>query len=228
MNDLYIINKNYEKVITGNFTYFLDFKLQILVKRKLGKVKYNVYKSYIDSDKVIFYQDKIPNVLLYEIVSKSTLKHQEIMGTLFSLGIDSSMYGDILIIDNHYYIYILDIIEKYLLGNLIMINSSRVELKKIDKNYLQDYTRKYECLELIVSSERIDTVVSSLVRCNREKVINKIKEKEVLVNYDVPKVSYKLKTGDIISVRKYGKYKYNGIIKKSKKGNFIVSIDKYI
>ena len=227
MND-YTIIKNYEKIITGKSTLFLDSRLQELLKRKLGKIKYNIYKPYIDSDKVIYYTDNKPIILLYELICNNNLKHQDILGTLFSLGIDPSMYGDILIIDNHYYIYILDIIENYLLNNLNIINNSKIVLRKIDIDYLKDYKRNYLDLEIIVSSERIDTITSSLIHLNRLKVIDKIKNREVLVNYDIPKNSYKVSIGDIISIKKYGKYKYNGIIKNTKKNNYIISISKYI
>ena len=228
MNDIYIVNKNVEKIKNYRYTFFLDYKLQELVKRKLGKVKYNIYIPYKDSEKVILYSDTIPNVLLYEIKSKNNIRHQDIMGTLFNLGIDPSMYGDILIIDNHYYIYILDIIENYLLSNLLMINNSYVELNKIDINYLKNYERSYEEINFIVSSERLDNIVSKLIHCNRDIINNKIKDKEILVNYNIVKNSYNLKVGDILSIRKYGKYKYKGIIKTTKKNNYIVRIDKYI
>ena len=225
---MYEVDKYYEKLITGKYTNFLDYNLQELLKRKLGKIKYNKYIPYIDSEKIIYYTDKLPNVLLYEIITKNTLKHQDILGTLFNLGIDKSMYGDILIINNHYYIYILDIIKNYLLSNLNKINNNKIELKKIDINYLKDYKRSYEEINIIVSSERIDTIISNLINCNRLKVIDKIKDKEILINYQIPKNSYKLNIGDIISIRKHGKYKYNGIIKNTKKNNYIISISKYI
>lgn len=228
MNDIYIVNKNVEKILNGKYTFFLDDRLQKLVKRKIGKIKYNIYKLYKDSEKNIFYNDIKPNVLLYEIKSKIIIRHQDIMGTLFSLGIDPSMYGDIIIIDNHYYIYILDIIENFLISNLTIINNSKIDLVKIDINYLSNYERKYETIEFIVSSERIDNIVAHLIHSNRDNTINKIRNKEILVNYDVPKNSYNLKEGDIISIRKYGKYKYKGIIKNTKKNNYIIRIDKYI
>lgn len=228
MNDIYLVNKNVEKIIRGNSTNFLDLKIQNMIKRKLGKEKYKVYSPYKDSEKVIFYTSERPNVLLYEIKSSIILKHQEIMGTLFSLGIDTSLYGDILIIDNHYYIYILDILENYLLSNLTMIKNSRVELEKRDIEYLSDYERKYEIIEIIVSSERIDTVTAHLIHTNRQEIIKKIRNKEVLVNYDYPKNSCILKENDVFSVRKYGKYKYIGIVNKTKKNNIVVRVFKYL
>ena len=225
---IYTVSKNVEKLLNGNSTNFLDSKLQKLVKSKLKKKDYKIYLPYKESEKAIFYVNEKPNVLLYEIKSKNKLLHQEIMGTLFSLGIDPSMYGDIVIIDNHYYIYILDIIENYLISNLTKIKNNNIELKKIDIDYLKDYEREYQTIELIVSSNRMDTIISRLIHTSRDNVINKIKDKEILVNYDYPKTSYNLKENDIFSIRKYGKYKYIGVINKTKKDNIVVRIDKYM
>ena len=55
MNDIYMVNKNVEKIINGKYTFFLDYREQLLIKRKLGKIKYNIYIPYKDSEKVIFY-----------------------------------------------------------------------------------------------------------------------------------------------------------------------------
>lgn len=227
MNDIYTVSKNVEKILNGNCTNFLDQKLQKLVKNKLKKGTYKTYLPYKESEKAIYYVKNKPNVLLYEIVSKNKLLHQEIMGTLFSLGIDPSMYGDILIINNHYYIYILDIIENYLLTNFNKVKNNKIELNKIDINYLSNYEREYEQIELIVSSNRIDTVLSHLIHTSRDKINEKIKNKEILVNYDDVKTSYNLKENDIFSIRKYGKYKYIGVINTTKKDNIVVRILKY-
>ena len=85
MNDIYIVKKNIERIIRGNSTNFLDSKFQNLVKRKLGKINYNIYYPYKGCDKVIYYVTKCPNIYLYEIKTCAILKRQEIMGTLFSL-----------------------------------------------------------------------------------------------------------------------------------------------
>lgn len=228
MNDIYDVKKNIDKILRGSSTNFLDAKLQLLIKRKLKNNSYHVYSPYKNSEKVIFYVSECPNVLLYEIKSKIPLKHQDIMGSLFSLGVNPNMYGDILIIDNHYYIYILPIIEKYLVSNLSMVRNGRVELEKKDINYLKNYERKYYKIKLIVSSNRIDTVLSHLININRKKILVGIKNKDILVNYEYPKNSYYLKEGDIFSIKRYGKYKYIGVTNYTKKNNLVVEIYKYI
>ena len=50
----------------------------------------------------------------------------------------------------------------------------------------------------------------------------------VLLNYEeVKNLTKQVKIGDIISIRKVGKYLIDSVSKKSKKDNFILNIKKY-
>ena len=111
---------------------------------------------------------------------------------------------------------------------LTKIGRYPVKLVEVDVNMLIDFEREYQRLELIVSSLRIDTIVARLVNCNREKVQYLIKNKEILLNYEVVKKSLVLvQDGDIFSIRGYGKYRFRGIIGRTKKENYVIIIDKY-
>ena len=228
MNEMYLANKNANKVFDGKYTNFLDSKREMLVKGILKKYPYKVYKPYNDSEKVILYKDREPEVVLYEIVSNIPLKHQDILGTIFSLNIDETLFGDIIIDNNKYYIYMLKEVENYFISNFTRVKNSNVILNKLELDYLKDYKRKYEELEFIVSSKRLDTIVSHIIRTNRKDVIDKIKNKEILVNYDYPKTSYVLKDNDIFSIRKHGKYKFIGVVNTTKKENIVIRLYKYI
>ena len=85
---------------------------------------------------------------------------------------------------------------------------------------------KYDILEYNVSSLRIDNIVSSITKCSRNKVLEYFNNEDVLLNYEVVKNTRELNINDVFSIRRYGKYKYNGIKKYTKKG-FIVEILMY-
>ena len=139
------------------------------------------------------------------------------------------MFGDIILYDGRYFIYVLKLFQNYFEMNFTKVRNSSVELVSLDISYLEDYERDYEEIELIVSSERIDTVISSIIHSNRNVIKDKIKDKEILLNHDLLKNnSYILKSGDVFSIRKFGKYKYVGIIKSTKKDNYIVKCLKYL
>lgn len=226
---MYEIQKNITRLNNGQATFFLDPIEAREVKRKFGKNKFNVFYPTADSEKIVYYLDKRPEILLYEIKCSNQLRHQDILGTMFSLNIAKEMYGDIIIFDNRYFIFIFKLFQNYFEMNFTMVRNNKIELKEIDINYLKDYEREYGELELIVSSERIDTIIAHLTGTSRGLVKDKIKNKEITLNYEILKdLSYKLKENDTFSIKKIGKFKYIGVIKNTKNGNVIVKILKYL
>lgn len=225
---MYFIQKNLTRFNNNQSTYFLDPRELQEVKSKLRKNEYQIYFPYKDSEKNIIYKKIIPEVLLYEIKTKVPLRHQDILGTIFSLNISPELFGDILLIDGRYFIYILPLVRNYFEANFLMVRNSYIELELLNIDYLKDYERSYERLELIVSSERIDTVISSICHTGRNNISDMIKKKEIILNYDFLKnSSYKLKVGDIFSIKKIGKFKYNGILKNTKSNHLIIEVLKY-
>ncbi len=226
---MYNIKKNIDKIKRGEHTFFLDPTEVIKIKGHLKKNEYNIYYPYPESNKVILYQNKLPKVILFEIKSKIPLRHQDILGTIFSLNITNEVFGDIIVDNNKYYIFVLDIISRYIKSNLLFIKNTPVELEEIDIDILKDYHQKYEEYSCIVSSLRIDTIISRITNTNRSSIIDKIKNKEILINHELlTKSSYTLKENDIFSIRKFGKYKFIGIEKTTKKDNYIIKYLKYV
>jgi len=229
MNKNQELIKNVEKIKKGYATRFLDSKMQLELKNRLKKDEYQIYYPYKDSEKVIFYSNTSPKVSLLEIVTREKLEHREILGTVFSLGLDDSMFGDIVISSDKYYLYVLDEIKDYVINNLIIINKIRVTLEERDLNILKDFERKYLELEIISSSERIDTVISHLIGINRTKIKDLMKEKDIILNYEVAcNISKRLEVGDIFSIRRFGKYRYLGVMKRTKSDNLIIRVNKYM
>ena len=225
---MYKIEKNLNRLYRKEATFFLDPNEQLELARKLKKESYQIYKPYPDSEKNIYYIKEEPKVILYEIKSKVPLEHREILGTLFSLNITSELFGDIVITNNHYYIYVLENIAPYIKNNLLMIKNTHIELIEVPLDTLKDYHKEFETIEIIASSTRIDTVISRLIQTSRPNVIEKIKNKEIILNYEILKNnSYQLKENDTFSVRRYGKYQYIGIKKETKSKNYIIECKKY-
>jgi len=226
---MYKIEKNVEKLVKGEPTGFLNPIDVMNLKGKLNKNQYKIFSPTIDSEKVIFYNKKEPNISLYEIETSNRLRHQEILGSLFNLNIDESMFGDIIIDNDHYYVFINNLIEDYFISNYNKVGKYNISLKKLDINYLKNYQRKYEELEFIVTSLRIDTVISRIIHTNRDSIKDKIKDKEIYLNHELLKrTDYRLKEGDIFSVRKFGKFKFIKVSNTTKKDNYVIIIFKYI
>ena len=225
---IYTVEKIVEKVLYSNSTNFVEIKYLNRVKKELKNVKYNIYEPFIGATKIILY-NKMPNIKIYEIISSNDLRHQDILGTLYSLNISDEMFGDVVIWNNRYFIIILSSIDNYIKSNLISIRNSKVDLIEKNPYYLKDYKQEYEECIIIVPSIRVDVIVSKIINSSRSNALEKIKNGVIYLNYELlTKPTYMLKENDIFSIRKYGKYKFNGIINETKKGNIIVNISKYV
>ena len=226
--DYYIIEKNINKIYRGEPTNFLDPSTIKSIIPKLKGLDYNIYYPYQDSDKVIIYTSTLPEIKLLELISYDKLTHREIMGSLFGLNIDSELFGDIIITNNHYYIMVINPIYNLILNEYNMVGNHPIKIKEVPIDTLTNYERKYEEIEIIVSSLRIDNVISRLIGTSRDAIKKKFLDDEIILNYEIcHKLNYELKENDIFSIRKYGKYKFSGIIKETKKNNYIVKIYKY-
>ena len=225
---IYTVEKIVEKVLYSNSTNFVEIKYLNRVKKELKNVKYNIYEPFISATKVILY-NKMPNIKIYEIVSSNDLRHQDILGTLYSLNISDEIFGDVVIWNNRYFIIILSSIDNYIKSNLTSIRNSKVDLIEKDPYYLRDYKQEYEECIIIVPSIRVDVIVSKIINSSRSNALEKIKNGDIYLNYELlTKPTYMLKENDIFSIRKYGKYKFLGEINRTKKGSLAIKYLKYV
>lgn len=225
---IYTLEKIVEKVLYSNSTNFVEIKYLNRVKKELKNVKYNIYEPFSGATKVILY-NKMPNIKIYEIVSSNDLRHQDILGTLYSLNISDEMFGDVVIWNNRYFIIILSSIDNYIKSNLTSIKNSKVDLIEKNPYYLRDYKQEYEECIIIVPSIRVDVIVSKIINSSRSNALEKIKNGDIYLNYELlTKPTYMLKENDIFSIRKYGKYKFLGEMNKTKKGSLVIKYLKYV
>lgn len=225
---IYTVEKIVEKVLYSNSTNFVEIKYLNRVKKELKNVKYNIYEPFSGATKIILY-NKMPNIKIYEIVSSNDLRHQDILGTLYSLNISDEMFGDVVIWNNRYFIIILSSIDNYIKSNLTSIRNSKVDLIERDPYYLRDYKQEYEECIIIVPSIRVDAIVSKIINSSRSNALEKIKNGDIYLNYELlTKPTYMLKENDIFNIRKYGKYKFLGEINKTKKGSLVIKYLKYV
>ena len=226
-------NYNSERVIdclyNRGYTNFLNRKEFQIIKKQLKSCEYNVYELYKESSKIILYNKKIPDIAILKIDCNNKLKHQSIMGTIYSLGLNDDVFGDIIYYEDSFYIFVLPIIKNYLIQNMLMVEKNKVNLREVDLSISLNFKINYEVKNYIVSSLRIDNIISSIIGDSRNGVLDKFKNKEIIINYNENiKPSYTLKENDIFSIKKYGKYKFKGIVKTTKKSSLIIEVLKYI
>lgn len=227
-NNYFIINM-VERVTNGDSTLFLNQSELKKVTRILNRQKtnYEIFYPYPEAEKVIVYNISKPDVTLLEIKSKKELKHSDILGSLFGNNINSSNYGDIIIMNDRYYLIVLDKLLKFFLTQFTKIGKINIEIKETNFEVIKDYKVSYDEQRVLCSSLRIDNVVSSITNLSRSSVDELFSDDNVLLNYESTKKFKTLEEGDILSIRRYGKYKFNQIIGKNKKDKIIIEVLKY-
>lgn len=229
MKNTYNTEKIIDNLYSNGYTNFLSPKELMEVRRKLHKNEYKIYELYKESNKVILYKDKLPEISLLKIKCIEELRHQDIMGTIFSLGLKEDTFGDIIKYENDFYVFVLPKLKDFIMYSITEIKHQNVIIEESNIEISSLFEQKYIKKEIIVSSLRIDNVISTLIGTSRNAVLDKFKNKEIIYNnQEITKNTYQLAIGDTFSIRKYGKYKYNGIIKSTKKGGFIIEILMYI
>lgn len=171
-------------------------------------------------------------VKLIKITNKShfnKLRHSDYLGALMAQGIRREKFGDLLVDEESGYVPICSDIADFIKDNLNNIGKAPCSIKELS---LEDATLpkvKYESKTVVVSSLRLDCVVSALCGISRNSSVDLIKKGMVL--YDYEKVYEKdeevcLKT--TITIRGYGKFKIEDYIGKTHKEKERIIIKKYI
>lgn len=222
--------KSYVKSGKNTCTNFLNNEQLKMITKYLDhkKIPYSIYEPYSFLEKKIISFGKYNNfITFYKVNINSDIKHSNILGTLFSLGLDESLIGDIFVEDGYFYYTNLTRMNSFLETNLVLIKNQVVTLEKVDEILL---TKNHlEKTSILVSSMRIDNVISKITSKSRNQVNKMLIDKLVLLNYkEINSNSILLKEGDILSIRKFGKYKIGEKIGFTKKDNIVLEISKYI
>lgn len=158
-----------------------------------------------------------------------TLTHRDFMGGILSLGIDRSTVGDIAVIsENEALVFVLEKIAPYIISELSHIgrDSVRAEMFDCPPDYV--LPRRSEEVNITVSSARLDGVVRALTGKSREASAEMIRSGLVELRYiRTDNVSAEVKSGDILSVRGFGKYEIGETDGQTRSGRIRIKCRKY-
>lgn len=183
------------------------------------------------SEDICGYKEEMPiKIVKIEPVSKKfsdTLTHRDFLGALMSLGVKREVTGDILIKDNIGYVLCIDTIAEFLKDNISQVKHTSVKCEILDE--LPDIAKAEPVSkELLVSSERIDAVISAVFNLSRSDAKELFADRKIFSDSrEVSSPSMTAVEGSIISVRGKGRFKYNGIIRQTKKGRMSISVEIY-
>ncbi len=156
------------------------------------------------------------------------LSHRDILGALMNLGIDRAKTGDIAVREKEAFLFCCEPLAEMICGELTRIRRTSVRCSLCDSRDFS-YTPALEKVRGSVASIRLDAVMALAFGASRSSLISLIEHGSVFVNGRlVTSNAFTLKSGDLVSVRGYGRFRYCDAAGQSKKGRTWVEIEKYI
>lgn len=230
-------------------TDFLDMAQAELVQKFINKIKienYIFYGGFEDAERkiLVIYPEKfninvvkknlsnIVQIIRIQLPDDLTGKytHRDYLGAVIKLGVKREKVGDIIVDSNGADIIIDKDISKFLeqnLGGLTRFSKATIIVENIEN--LRPVNIKKEELEIIVSSLRLDNVISELARCSRNKALDIINMERVFINFqNETKKTKQIKAGDMVTIRGKGRFYIKEIIGQTKSGRTILKVEKFV
>lgn len=230
-------------------TDFLDMAQIELVQKFINKIKvqnYMIYGGFEQAERKMFviYPEKFNSEVVSKNLSsivkivrvqltddlKEKYTHRDYLGAVIKLGVKREKIGDIIVDSNGADIIANKDICKFLqenLGSLTRFSKSTITIENIEN--LRPVEIRKEELEIIVSSLRLDNVISELARSSRNKALDIINMERVFINFQVEtKKTKQVKIGDMITIRGKGRFFIKELVGQTKSGRSIIKIEKFV
>lgn len=235
-NELYSRSQN-----RGIYLYsdFLNMHEQTVLCEQL-KHGYTLYGGFPDSERKIAifgnendfgYPPEPPvTFICVSPLSKKfsdDLTHRDFLGSVLGLGIKRETIGDIIISKNSGYIVCLESIAQYITENLIKVRHTSVGCSSCNEIPLDALPQPKENV-VIVSSLRLDVIIAGVYNLSRSKCSALIDGERVFINGKLIKsTSVNLQENDMVSVRGYGRFRYNTVLGDTRKGRIRIKCEIY-
>lgn len=231
---------NASKRSVPKFVGFLDASGAAVAQRiaKSNNAKYMLFGGFSNAERVYFGAfpdwcepkgEMFPIVML-KITNKSDreLKHSDFLGSLMALGLERDTVGDIVVGGKESFVFVSESVAEYIILQVTKIGSSGVEIVK-DTTAEISQTFKFSQHSDTVASLRLDCIVASITNVSRGKAVEFIESGIVALNgLEVTKVTKDVVSGDVITIRRKGKFIIDSANDITKKGRIVLKYRKYI
>lgn len=220
----YFLTEIEQKVLTKIVNYN-NLKLQFFggfddAERKRAKI---IANEYYDIDFNIVCLEAKFNAKFHNI------KHKDVLGAIHNIGVNYNRIGDIIINDDSIFIFSDEIISEYVIMNFSRIGKAVLNFSVVRNLENLNITKEYKKIEIVSSSHRLDNIVSKITNKSRSAAKEMLHKEFIKVNHTVITNGEKnCNIGDLISVRKYGRYTIKSSRQNSKSLKFRITLDKLV
>lgn len=167
------------------------------------------------------------SVFKVEVINGGEINHSQVLGSLMGLDIDRNLIGDIVVGKESAYFASCSEFDVFLLESFTKVGRHDIRLERVTE--IISTGQQFENIEIIVSSMRLDVIVKALVQGSRRSAEEYLNDGYVRLNHVVDKKpSRTCNVGDLLAIRKHGRFKITKIKKKTKGGKFVLVIKKNV
>lgn len=222
------------------FTGFLDLHQQKIAAFAAAAVSAQdscFFGGFPEAERRVFgafpayFDEKEKNFPIVCIRAKHSrpLSHRDFLGALMSLGINREAVGDILVSDEQSFLFLTETIAQHVLDNLRKVGNVGVCLSLCEPQEAGTLQPRFSQEKAIVSSLRADCVTAALAQKSRAESAKLITGELVQLNHaPLKSVSTSVCSGDVLSIRRVGKFLIGDVETTTKKGRLVLSYKKYI
>ncbi|MDB4866852.1 MAG: RNA-binding protein [Cohnella sp.] len=159
----------------------------------------------------------------------SELDHGDYLGALLGLGIKRDKIGDLHVREDGCHVLITEEIGDFLVGHMRQAQRVDVSVTVLPLSELREVKQTLEEQVISVASLRLDGIASDVFRLSRTKIVAPIRAGRCRVNWKTEEdPSTPLRTGDLVSMKGFGRFKVLEVEGVSKSGRTRVRIGKFV
>lgn len=221
------------------FSRFLNLREQEIAKAAVSaySVEHMFFGGFEGSEKAMLglsqkdselQKDYFPiSLLTLKFKKDANISHRDVLGSLMALGIERNSVGDIFLYDNKASFAVTSQLEDTVKREIKSIGRYPVEIVSYEGDKV--IIKNTEDKTCVVSSLRLDSVISAVTGKSRTTCAALIKKQPVFINDKrSDKIDEIVPLGSIITVRGFGKFKLSSEASKTSKDKLRIIISKYI
>ncbi len=156
------------------------------------------------------------------------LSHRDVLGSLMSLGFERSLLGDIVLREKEAWVFAAERIAPFIADHLLSVRRTTVHCEIVSAPPEGELFRT-ERRVIQVASERMDALVAHAFRISRSSAQSLFPAGKVFLNgAECSAADAVPESGQIVSVRGMGRFRFLGAESLSKKGRMNTVIEMYV
>lgn len=209
---------------------FLNLAQQTLLLQRPWQAPFRLEGGYPDAERrIAWFGDEAlcgyaaePPICCLEIAPKAAkfaepLTHRDFLGALMHMGVRREVMGDIVLHEQRGFLFCQSAMADYF-QQLEQVRHTAVTVRPVDEPpaFLLESP---PVEQIVVASERADALLAAVYRLSRAAAQDLFIQGKVFCNScQLLRADRPLQPGDLISVRGYGRFRFGGVVRETRKG----------